>query len=393
MKIAYFTESLPPLIDGVSHTLGYLQKSLQSYKIDYRFYSPFMPEESSWEGRVSQIISVPFPLYTKYRVSLPVFHDLSHSLDRFGPDLVHICSPFFLGLFATRYARRRGIPVANSFHTRFVSYLKYYGFGWFERYGWKYLRWFYNKGDLSLVPSAATIAELRSKGFRNLELWSRGIDLGRFSPSFADRRLKSRWSPEGKPIALFVGRLVKEKDIDVILKAHEKLRRANVEYQLVFVGEGPMRKQIASDAPEAILAGHLDGDDLSRAYASADIFVFPSTTESFGNVVMEAAASGLPTVGSSEGGVGELVKHGQTGFLTAPGDFEDVAEKIEALVHNDMLRISMSAAAVEYASTKSWTNINEKLITKYESLIGTSSGAGAVLKKEKSISTDFIQDI
>lgn len=386
MKIAFFTESLPPLIDGVSHTLEYLRKSMASLNVEYKFYSPFFPTEREWEGHVTQIISTPFPLYPKYRIALPAFHDLRHSLEKFNPDLVHTCSPFFLGMFGIRYAREKKIPVVNSFHTRFVSYLKYYGYGWLEKFGWNYLRWYYNKGDVTLVPSNSTISELASKGFRNLELWSRGIDLEHFSPAFADRKLKERWSPDGKPVALYVGRLVKEKDIDIILKAHHILREKNVEYRLVFVGDGPMQKQIEKDAPDALLIGHLDGDELSRAYASTDVFLFPSTTESFGNVVLEAAASGLPTIGSTEGGVGELIQQGETGFKTSPGDYRDFAEKLEMLLKNEGSRIYMSAAAVEFASKKSWEYINRRLLGQYEELI--TAGSSERLSILKRVETD-----
>ncbi|MEE9555467.1 MAG: glycosyltransferase family 1 protein [candidate division Zixibacteria bacterium] len=381
MRIAYFTESLPPLIDGVSHTLGYLKKSLDSKDIDYRFYSPFMPEDKSWESRVAQIISAPFPLYTKYRVSLPAFHDLKNPLDKFKPDLIHICSPFLLGIFAARYGRERGIPVVNSFHTRFVSYFKYYGFGWLEKFGWGYLRWFYNRCDKCFVPSNATIRELKSIGLKNLELWSRGIDLDRFSPAFANQSLKRKWSPEGNPIALYVGRLVKEKDVETLMRAHSILRERNLDYRLVFVGDGPMKNQIRSDAPDVVLAGHLNGDDLSRAYASADIFVFPSTTESFGNVALEAAAAGLPSVGSTEGGIGEIIRDGETGYTVSPGDHTGFAEKMESLIKNDSLRNSMSTASIDLASRKSWEVINNGLFENYKELIALYNERNGQLKK------------
>ncbi len=369
MKVAYFTESLPPLVDGVSHTLSYLQRSLEAEKIDYRFFSPFLPTDENWAGKVMHVLSVPFPLYTKYRVSLPAFHDLRNSLDKFAPDIIHICSPFFLGFFAYRYAAEVGIPAVNSFHTRFVSYLKYYGSGWFEPYGWRYLRWFYNHGNICFVPSEATIRELDSRGFSNLTLWERGIDRSRFSPVFADRHLKNHWSPEGNPVALFTGRLVKEKDVETLLGAHRILRKRKVSYKLVFVGDGPMRGQIEKEAPDAFLAGHLQGDLLSRAYASADIFVFPSTTESFGNVVLEAAASGLPVIGAAEGGVGDLILDGETGFLTIPRNHEDFALKMEALLTNESLRNEMAAGALDFALQKSWSQINHRLFQSYEKLI------------------------
>lgn len=369
MRIAYFTESLPPLVDGVSHTLSYLRESLESKNVEHRFISPFSPAGEVWEGKVNHILSVPFPLYTKYRISLPAFHDLRTILRKFKPDLVHICSPFLLGLFACRYAAEVGIPIVNSFHTRFISYMKYYRLGWLESRGWRYVRWFYNRGRLCLVPSQSTIDELRYRGLSNLILWERGIDLKRFSPAFADRGLKESWSPNGDPVALYAGRLVKEKDIETLLEAHHILRERKVAHKLVFVGDGPMRRQIEKSVPDAVLTGHLEGDRLSRAYASADLFVFPSTTESFGNVVLEAAASGLPAVGAREGGIANLINHGETGILTTPRDARDLAAGMEALIEDQSLRNSLAAGAMESAAQKSWKEINYRLIDRYEELI------------------------
>jgi glycosyltransferase involved in cell wall biosynthesis len=247
--------------------------------------------------------------------------------------------------------------------------MKYYGFEWFEPYGWNYLRWFYNQADRNFVPSVATIEELRSKGFHNLALWERGIDTRFFSPAYADKRLREQWSPNGSPIAIFIGRLVKEKDIQVLIEAYRILRNRGIEFRLVFVGEGPMHAEITANIPDAIMAGFLSGLELSRAYASADIFVFPSTTESFGNVVLEAAASGLPSVVAGEGGVMNLVIDGETGFVTRPKDPEHYADRMELLFSNELLRDNMGARAVEHASRKNWLHINRSLFEHYSSLI------------------------
>ena len=365
MRIAYFTESLPPLTDGVSRTLTYLKRTLDNQNIDYMFYSPFRSRDADWRGKTYKMISTPFPLYTRYRVSLPSFHDLSDSLSKFKPDLIHICSPFLSGLAAYRLGRERNIPVVNSFHTRFISYLEYYGHRWLESFGWRYLRWFYNRGARCFVPSDTTARELRGRGFQNLELWARGVDLDTFSPRFADRTLKQRWSPDGSPVALFVGRLVAEKDIDILLEAHRILKSRNVEYHLVMVGEGPLRQRIERAAPDIVMPGHLEGEDLSRSFASADLFVFPSTTESFGNVILEAASSGIPAVGASEGGVRDLIRDGETGFLAAPKDANDFANKMEQLIINDSLRNSLAAEAFEMAAAKSWDEVNRGLIENY----------------------------
>jgi phosphatidylinositol alpha 1,6-mannosyltransferase len=369
MKIAYFTEVLPPFIDGVTHTLSHLKTSLTEEGHDYIFLSPVVPQYDGWRGKVVEVISVPFPLYPKYRMGLPAFHDIQTTLDKFQPDIVHIVSPFFMGMAAYNYAKKRGIPAVNSYHTRFVSYLKYYGFAKIEWFGWEYLRWFYNKADRTFVPSTATINELEGQGFKRLALWQRGIDTSNFSPLYSDRGLHEKWSPNGCPVALYVGRLVREKDIETLIKAYRILEARGVEFKLVFVGSGPLKEELAKTLPEAIMAGFMKGEDLSRAYASADIFVFPSTTESFGNVVLEAQASGLPSVVAAEGGVMELVTDGETGFLSKPQDALDLASKMELLLTNEILRHSLSIKAQEYASLKSWKEVNRALFRGYEELI------------------------
>lgn len=370
MRIAYFSESLPPITDGVSHTLSCLRETLIEEGHDFIFFSPFQPQPDAWDNRVRKIVSLPFPLYRDYRFALPAFHDLKSVLDNFAPDIIHACNPFLLGKAAYRYAREAGIPAVSSYHTRFVSYFKYYGFHKLEWFGWWYLRRFYNQTERIFVPSRATIEELKSRGFSNLALWERGIDTRQFSPSHADEQLRREWSPEGYPIAIYVGRLVKEKDIDILIKADRILKDRKIEYKLVFVGEGPARGELTRALPDAYLAGFLEGQELARAYASADIFVFPSTTESFGNVVLEAAASGLPAIVSSEGGVANLVRDGETGYVTQAWDAHDFASKLAILLTNDIARNAFSLRAVEFASTRSWSQINRVLLRQYEEVIG-----------------------
>jgi phosphatidylinositol alpha 1,6-mannosyltransferase len=391
MRIAYFTEVLPPFVDGVTHTLTHLKSSLVEDGHEFIFLSPVVPGVDGWRGRVVEIISVPFPLYTKYRVGLPVFHDIRSTLDKFKPDIVHIVSPFFMGMAAYNYARERGIPAVNSYHTRFVSYLKYYGFSYLEWFGWDYLRWFYNKAARTFVPSTTTIKELEEHGFERLSLWQRGIDTSHFSPLFADRNLHDHWSSDGSPVALYAGRLVKEKDIETLIKAYQILKAKEVAFKLVFVGDGPLREELASVLPDAILAGFKNGEELSRAYASADIFVFPSTTESFGNVVLEAEASGLPCVVASEGGVMDLVQNGETGFLAKPKDAADLASKMEILLTNEILRNSLSLKAREHAASKSWREVNRVLFRGYEELIANGKASqGGALPHDSESEKDFI---
>jgi glycosyltransferase involved in cell wall biosynthesis len=231
------------------------------------------------------------------------------------------------------------------------------------------LKWFYNQADLSVVPSKDTKNELNSLGFENLEIWARGINTEKFSPKFADASLRQQWSPHGKPIVLFVGRLVREKDVDTLIDAIRILQTKEISHQMVFVGGGPLRKDIAAKLPGTMLTGHLEGEALSKAYASADIFAFPSTTETFGNVILEAAASGLPSVGARAGGIKNVIKDKETGYLSDPRDPGDFAKKLEKLLIDDKLRKTMSEKAIANSSKFNIDEVNLGLVDKYKRLI------------------------
>ena len=187
MRIAYFTESLLPLVDGVSVTLGHLFDDLEARGVDFRVYSPFVPPpEIPWAHRVRRVPSFSFPLYTDYRLSLPWGQGLARELDRWKPDVVHLVSPTPAGNWARRYARRRRVPLVATFHTHFVSYFSYYGLGLLERFGWWLMRRFYAPFDLIFAPSAAIARLLEDKGIGPVRIWSRGIDTDRFSPRWRD---------------------------------------------------------------------------------------------------------------------------------------------------------------------------------------------------------------
>jgi glycosyltransferase involved in cell wall biosynthesis len=335
MRIAYFTESLPPQTDGVANTMSRLAESLTASDINFRFFSPFVPTDKPWRDRVYKIASVPLPLYPEYKIGMPVLHNLKKELDGFSPDLVHVASPTWLGIAGQNYAAGAGKPVVASYHTQFASYLPYYGLSIWKKAVWNYLRWFYNRCQLTLAPSPSVAAELNQNGFSNIGLWQRGIDIGRFSPRHRDHRLRHQLGLDGALTLLFVGRLVKEKNLEILLAAVRLLRAAGYRFNLVLVGDGPMRNEIRHQAPEAHLTGYLHDDMLSRMYASADIFVFPSTTETFGNVIAEAAASGLPCVGARAGGVQDNVKDEFTGLLAEPDSPTDFAAKIARLLEDE----------------------------------------------------------
>ena len=370
MKIAYFTESLPPLIDGVTRTLTRLAGTLESEGIDFRFYSPVKPDDSiSWNHRVRKVNSVQFPLYSYYRIGMPYFQGLEVELDAFQPDLIHAVSPTPLGYYGMSYGRKRKLGVVSSYHTHFVSYLNYYGFQRSEKLGWNYLQWFHNQGLRTFVPSPSAAQELRERGFHNVALWQRGIDVERFSPDFHDMVLRRSVAWDDEPILLFVGRLVKEKDIDDVIEASHILREMGNRFKIVFIGDGPMKSEIQDRLPDAHLPGFLAGRELAAWYATADLFVFPSTTETFGNVILEAFASGIPAIGVTKGGVADLITPGLNGLLAPPNAPGELAAKVQVLLNDAGYRMLLGRQARKHAMNFNWRDINLKLIKNYEQIL------------------------
>lgn len=369
MKVAYFTESLFPLVDGVSRTLGQLFGTLEARGVDFRVWSPFVPgPEVSWRDRVRPVPYVRFPLYPDYRVSLPWGHGAGRALEAWDPDVVHVVSPTPLASWAQRWARRRGVPVASSFHTHFVSYFSYYRVPWLEGAGWAMLRRFYGRCDAVYVPSRRMMAELEENGVAvgKMEIWSRGIDLARFSPAHRSREMReAAGADDDTPVVLLVSRLVKEKDLADLVEMSRILSAGGERFRLVLVGDGPMRAELQAALPDAHFAGHQEGEALGRWYASGDVFVFPSTTETFGNVVLEAMASGLPAVVVDRGGPPDLVDEGVTGFIAPPNEPAALAERVRRLLRDRELRARMGAAAVAAAADRDWSVINGRLLDSY----------------------------
>lgn len=368
MKVAYFTESLLPHVDGVSRTLAQLFGTLEAREVDFRVYAPFRPgPDVSWSGRVHRVPYIRFPLYPDYRISLPYGRAVRRNLDAFAPDLIHVVSPTPGAAWAQSYARRAGIPVVGSFHTHFVSYFGYYGVPRLAEVGWKILRRIYGRCEAVYVPSRSMIRELESHGMRKLELWSRGIDTRRFSPRFRDAALRAQaGADESTPIVLMVSRLVKEKDLADLVEMDRILRARGAEFRLVLVGEGPMREELERALPGAFFAGHQSGDALARWYASGDVFVFPSTTETFGNVVLEALASGIPAVVVDRGGPPDLIVEGENGWVAGANDPVDLARRVGMLLGDPQLRKHMGERGAEMARERDWSAINGRLLDDYQ---------------------------
>ncbi|HEX5520267.1 MAG TPA: glycosyltransferase family 1 protein [Longimicrobiaceae bacterium] len=372
LRVAYFTESLLPHVDGVSLTLARLFATLEREGVDFRVYSPFEPGDAvSWGDRVRGVRYAHVPRRPEYRVSLPPPRGAAAELAAWRPDLVHVVSPTPMAIWAQRWARRAGVPAVASFHTHFVSYFRYYGAPWAERGGWAALRWFYRRCARVYAPSHSIIRELAAHGITHVDLWTRGIDLARFSPGRRDAALRAELGVSDEvPLLLLVSRLVKEKDLADLVEVDRLLRGRGVSFRLALVGDGPMRAELEALLPHAHFAGHQAGTELARWYASADVFVFPSTTETFGNVVLEALASGLPAVVVDRGGPPDQIEGGETGYIARANDAADLAGRVGALLTDAALRRAMGERAREAATREhDWEAINRRLIEGYRRVI------------------------
>ena len=367
MRVAYFVESLPPNTDGISRVMERLVETLETKGVDYRLVSPFKDSAEPWSKKVLKNFSIPFPLYPQYRFSIPRFSNIFPSLDAFKPDLIHcVANPTPLGFHGLDYARSRGIPAVSSYQTRFVSYFKYYHMPRFlEDLGWNIFRRFHGRCEVTYVPSSSTGKELEDHGVENVELWGHGVDLKRFSPKFRNENLRKKFRLSDAPLLFCACRLVKEKDLEDLAEADRFLRAWGISAQWAIAGEGPFRKNLEKSMPRAFFTGLLGEKELSEWYASSDLFVFPSTTETFGLVVQEALASGLPVVGAKACGTIDLVKDGVNGLLADPKNPLQLARHIRNLLENGNLRKKLARQAPRLLNPGSWTTINEGLIRSY----------------------------
>ncbi len=372
LRIALFTGNYNHIEDGVSRTLGRLVGYLENEGHQVLVIGPTIDDPLDQPGPFLAAPSVPIPGRPEYRFTVGFPRALRQRVEAFGPDLVHIATPDVLGHRAVTWAREQGLPVVSTYHTHFASYLDYYGLGVGEPALWAVARRFYNRCDEVYVPTPAMEQALRDHGIKStLRLWPRGIELDRFSPSFrSDEWRRAQGFEPTDVVVAFVSRLVKEKGLDVYAETIGRLRQVGVPARALVVGDGPERESLRVDLPEAVFAGHLSGSDLSRAYASSDVFLFPSETETFGNVTLEAMASGLPVVCADAAGSRSLVDDDVTGLLCPPRDTDCFTEQILRLVRNPDLRERLGSAAREAARGYEWSTVLGRMVAFYSHVAG-----------------------
>jgi phosphatidylinositol alpha 1,6-mannosyltransferase len=368
-RLALFTGNYNHIQDGVSLTLNRLVKFLQEQDVDVLVFGPTIDKPAlRHEGTLVPVPSIPAPGRPEYRISTSFPRNARKRLEAFNPDIVHIASPDILGHKALKWAIKNQKPVVSSYHTHFTSYLKYYKLSLLEPLLWKYLKWFYKNCRQLYVPTPSMAEALEEKGIEcDIKIWARGIEADRFSPAFRsnDWRSDKGFDP-GDVVITFVSRLVWEKNLKVYADVVNRLMKKFSNAKALVVGDGPAGEELRELLPNAVYAGFITGEDLSKAYANSDIFFFPSDTETFGNVTLEAMASGLPCVVADAVGSKSLVEHDVNGFL-APADKNDrFYTYIEKLISDRELRQAMGSASLEKAGEYSWSTINGKLLGYYE---------------------------
>ncbi|MDQ0657742.1 glycosyltransferase family 1 protein [Paenibacillus sp. W2I17] len=371
MRLALFTDTYLPETNGVAGTLHRLSNHLNRRRIEHLLFTPNSVIEGSHETQVRSIANIPFFLYPECRIALPNRADTHKQLQTFQPDLLHIATPFNMGLLGLRYALKHHLPHVVSYHTHFDRYLEYYRLKSMIPLYWKYIQWFHRACDATLTPSQETLNTLQTQGIQRLKLWSRGIDCNLYSPDKRSSDIRERYRITAPLILLYVGRIAPEKDIATLTTTMQQLpQEMQSRVHWIIVGDGPSLPKMRLQSPSNVtFTGYKHGEELAVMYASADLFVFPSSTETFGNVVLEAMASGLPVVAANAGGVKDLISHHRNGVLFEPGQPDALIREICLWGnHVNQLRM-MGLEGRNLAEQRSWEHIFDTLIGDYEEAI------------------------
>jgi len=366
MRLVLVTETFSPEVNGVARTLGHWVDAFRCRGHTVDVIRPRQQAEGPAPGRVA---GLPLPFYAELRFGLASPLHIARALNP-RPDLVHVATEGPLGFAAVLACRRLGIPVATSFHTNFDDYLEHYGLGSLRSAMCGYLRWLHNAAAVTLVPSDSTRRRLEALGFQRVEVWSRGVDAEVFHPRHRDPALRQSFGlgPDD-PLLLYVGRLAAEKNLAALLAAFARIRgrRGNAAVRLALVGGGPLAESLRRRPPTGVvLAGVQRGVALSRWYASADLFAFPSRSETFGNVVVEAMASGLPVVAFDGPGVRDQVCSDREGLLVSTED--ELADALAQLCADRDRRRHLGHAARSKAAERDWASVFDALEQRYRGL-------------------------
>jgi glycosyltransferase involved in cell wall biosynthesis len=366
MRIALFSEVFLPKIDGVVTRLVRTLDALAELGHEALIFAPHNPPESYAGFRVVRVPALPFrPWYPELFLGLPRPR-LGRELDLFQPDVVHVVNPVVLGLWGTAIAKQRNLPLLSSYHTDITQYAKHLRLGILVRPSQLFLRDVHNQAHVNLCTSQPMVNSARALGIRRVRLWPKAVDTDLFHPERRNSAMRERLSgghPEA-PLMIYVGRLSHEKRLDWLYAPIRQLDGV----RLAFVGSGPAEEDLKRhfEGTPTEFIGYLAGEELAAAYASADVFAFPSDTETLGFVAMESMASGVPAVGARAGGIPDVIDHGRNGFLFTPGDLGDLTERLRELLFDAELRARLGAQARVDMEAWGWQASTETLIGYYE---------------------------
>lgn len=376
LRIAIVTETFPPEINGVAMTIGRLVQGLRSRGHAVHLIRPRQSSadiaSTSTDFHEDLVIGLSIPKYQGLKFGLPTVLHLRKLWQKDRPDLVHVVTEGPLGWAAVNVAKHLQIPVTSSFHTNFHSYTGHYGIGFLNHFTARYLRNLHNATAATFVPTKSLIEELRIAGYRNLSLMSRGVDTDLYQPMRRSEALRQQWGLAEDDLAvIYVGRIAAEKNISLVLAAFSEISKVNARAKMIWVGDGPLREKMQHAHPQAIFTGSKTGAELASHYASGDLFLFPSVTETFGNVTSEALASGLCVLAYDRAAAGELIQSYENGVKVPSHDDRAFIAAAVELSQNAELRKRLSSEASASIAHLAWANVYDAFIGRLQSVIAS----------------------
>jgi glycosyltransferase involved in cell wall biosynthesis len=379
LRVALYSGNYNSVRDGANKALNRLVAHLIERGATVRVYAPQHPQHTfEAPGEIVEVPSVPIPTRSEYRVTYGLTKAVRQDIAAFRPNVIHVSVPDLTAWQLQTFARKLGVPVLGSLHTLFETYLDYYGFGFARPWGERYLARFYGRCDLVLTPSSVLADDVRRSSHVPTAVWSRGVDREVFNPAHRDEawRQSHGYRPEDVVVAYF-GRLVLEKGTAIFAEIIGELRRRGHAVVPLVVGEGPERERLSEALGRAVFTRHVEGAELSRAVASADVMVNPSVTEAFGNVNLEAMAAGLAVVGADVPVVRTMIEDGVSGLVANPTSATDFADKVERLLLDPALRTRLTAGGRAVADRYDWTAILDSVVRDYLELVNRSAADAA----------------
>ena len=366
LRIAVVTETWPPEVNGVAMTLAKLVQGLSHRNHDVQLIRPRQTKTDSpmSDSSLEEVLmrGMPIPRYPELKLGLPSKKTLVKTWTLRRPDVVHIATEGPLGWSALQAAKVLKLPVTSDFRTNFQSYSKHYGVGWLRKPIVAYLRKFHNATACTMVPTRELMRTLSQNGFANLKVVSRGVDTKLFNISKRDTSLRSSWgATDDTKVLISVGRMAPEKNLDQVLKTYEALKVKGLAFKLVMVGDGPLKEQFQKRYPEIIFPGMLAQSNLAAYYASSDLFIFPSQTETFGNVTLEALASGIPVLAFDCAAARDWVQTGVNGWLVAENNPEGFAAQAVTIFNSKDLLDQITQSTRQQVVHLDWDQIAEQV--------------------------------